>query len=582
MSSSFQEAYAPVLRASSGENVAGQRARRQPRSATGRISDTRLPDSRSPRRWVVSGNTLMLRFDSTWRGVTHHGLPGSASGQHAPVSRERSWPTDRPGDGPVRCMLTSMTCRAFLALALAACGSGPAAHPAPAVQAAPPVVPVTEPVVAATDRVPFSSEERVAELAFLRDAIRDTYAHLEVKKQQWGVDLDALFARYEPRIRAAETWTRYEAAMVGFVSELHDAHVAWRRKRGASEAKRRIVRLGLDTKLAKGELIVSNVWKGSSAEAAGLAVGDRIVAIDDEPVDRRMAVLATVRSASRVEAAAYDFAEGWPVSRAAIDAPLRARQITRERAGAVVTVGVLPETTGRPGGEPPAIELEHDGPIAVLRVRSLEGPVKKLVETVGPLMEAIFAAPHGLVIDLRGNDGGFEDNARALAARLVAGDVTGGTTRVRLSQRAREAHRAWQALVEDPDRKGWSVSQPLTAHGVAAGRYPANIAVVIDAGCRSSCETLALLLREAGGRLIGERTGGASGAPITVVLPSSKATVTIPARAMYDPHGAPIEGFGVAPDDEIFDDRAAIAAGHDPAFDAAVAWACQRQASPCP
>jgi C-terminal processing protease CtpA/Prc len=469
-----------------------------------------------------------------------------------------------------------MSRRACLALALAACASPPSGPAAPT--AAPPAAPVADP----TDRVPFSADERAAELAFLRDAIRDSYAHLEVKQQQWGVDLDALFARAEPRIRAADTWTRYEAVMVGFVSALHDAHVAWRRKRGAAESRRRIVRLGLDTRLAAGELIVSNVWPGSSAEAAGLAVGDRIVAIDGDPVDRRMASLAEVRSASRAEAAAYDFAEQWPASRIAADAAPRARLVTRERGGATATVQVTPETTGRPGGTPPAIELDHRGPIAVLRVRSLGGPIRKLGDTIAPLIAQIAASPRGLVVDLRGDDGGFEDNARALAAQLVAGDVTGGSTRVRLSPRARDAHRAWKSLAEDPDRKGWSVAEPVTVHGAAAAPYPANLAVVIDAGCRSSCETLALLLHEAGGRLIGERTGGASGAPVTVVLPMSKATVTLPARAMYDPHGEPIEGHGVAPDDEVSDDRAAIAAGRDRGFEAAIAWACQRQPAPCP
>src|SRR5215470_7716392 len=273
-----------------------------------------------------------------------------------------------------------MSRRVGLVLALAACASPPSGP------AAPPAPPAAAPVADSTDRVPFSPDERAAELAFLRDAIRDTYAHLEVKQQQWGVDLDALFAHAEPRIRAADTWTRYEAVMVGFVSALHDAHVAWRRKRGAAESRRRIVRLGLDTRIAAGELIVSNVWTGSSAEAAGLAVGDRIVAIDNDPVDRRMALLGAVRSASRIEAAAYDFAEQWPASRIAANAAPRARLITRERDGAVTTVRVTPETTGRPGGQPPAIELDHRGPIAVLRVRSLEGSTRKLRDTLAPLI----------------------------------------------------------------------------------------------------------------------------------------------------------------------------------------------------
>ncbi|HEY6177668.1 MAG TPA: S41 family peptidase, partial [Kofleriaceae bacterium] len=222
------------------------------------------------------------------------------------------------------------------------------------------------------------------------------------------------------------------------------------------------------------------------------------------------------------------------------------------------------------------------GAIAVLRIRSLAGPTRALIDALAPLVEAIVASPHGLVIDLRGNDGGFEDNALAVVARLVARDVNGGSTRVRLSQRAREAHKLWNALAEDPDRRGWSVAQPLTVHGIARAAYPASIAVVIDAGCRSSCETLAMLLHEAGARLIGDRTGGASGAPVTIVLPSSHATVTIPARAMYDARGAPIEGHGVAPDDQVSDDRASIASRHDRAFDAAIACACRGQPAPCP
>jgi hypothetical protein len=46
---------------------------------------------------------------------------------------------------------------------------------------------------------------------------------------------------------------------------------------------------------------------------------------------------------------------------------------------------------------------------------------------------------------------------------------------------------------------------------------------------------------------------------------------------MYDPRGDPIEGHGVATDEEVTDDRAAIATGHDRAFEAAIAWSCQRQ-----
>jgi C-terminal processing protease CtpA/Prc len=90
------------------------------------------------------------------------------------------------------------------------------------------------------------------------------------------------------------------------------------------------------------------------------------------------------------------------------------------------------------------------------------------------------------------------------------------------------------------------------------------MAALIDAGCRSSCEALALLLRAMGAHLYGERTGGSSGAPLSIELPKSRARVTVPAWAMFDPAGNAIEGRGVAPDDEIAPTRADLVARRDP------------------
>src|SRR5689334_17572746 len=100
---------------------------------------------------------------------------------------------------------------AALALIVFACATPPRAKPKP---------PAVDP-----DAVPFGPDERAGELAFLRDVLRETYSHLDTKKQQWGVDLDERFARYEPAIRKADTWDRYERVMVAFVSEFHDAHL---------------------------------------------------------------------------------------------------------------------------------------------------------------------------------------------------------------------------------------------------------------------------------------------------------------------------------------------------------------------
>ena len=451
---------------------------------------------------------------------------------------------------------------AALAFAMLACATQ---HPKP--KPTEPKPPAVDP-----DLVPFGPDERAGELAFLRDVLRETYSHLDTKKQQWGVDLDERFARYEPAIRKADTWARYEVVMVRFVSEFHDAHVAWRRSRGASERKTRIVRLGLSTTFVGDELIVDDIWPGSGAERAGLHVGDRIVAMDGETIERAMGDKTEVRSWSRLEDARFDFAEQWPAQRVDADAPLSDRRVTREKAdGTYETLLVTPETKPREGAKKANVTLERRGTVAVLTVRSLFGRTAGLEKQMDDAARDIFGDPHGLIVDLRGNNGGFDAGARVVASRLLAQAVTGATTRVRLSKRARE-RKEWKDLAEDSAMPGWSVAQPVTAEGRAPKPYPARMAVLIDAGCRSSCESLAMLLRAGGARLFGERTGGSSGAPLSIVMPKSGARVTVPAWAMFDLAGNPIEGRGVLPDDEVAATRADVTARRDPVLDRAAAW----------
>ena len=423
------------------------------------------------------------------------------------------------------------------------------------------------------DRVPFGPDERAQELAFLREVLRESYSHLETKRAQWGADLEQLARQYEPLIRRADTWDRYERVMVGFVSEFHDAHLAWRRRRGPREKRRRLVRLGLSTRFVEGALVVDEVWAGSGAEKAGLHVGDRIVGIDGETVEERMGALAALRSWSRLEDARYDFAEQWPAARVDLDAAPPERRVTRERAdGAYETLWVRPETAPRPGPAPPDLALEKRGGAALLSVRSLGGRAAELEARLAEMGREIFTNPSGLVVDLRGNAGGFDRAARLVAAPLCSGSVTGAQVRVRLSPRARAARPEWKELSEDPARPGWSVPQPVRAECQAPRPYPGRMAVLIDAGCRSSCEALALLLRAMGARLLGERTGGSSGAPLPVLLPRSGSRVTVPAWAMFDLDGRPIEGIGVAPDEEIIPTRAEVTARRDRALERALAY----------
>ncbi|HKA91266.1 MAG TPA: S41 family peptidase, partial [Haliangiales bacterium] len=268
-------------------------------------------------------------------------------------------------------------------------------------------------------------------------------------------------------------------------------------------------------------------------------------------------------------------AEEWPASRIRADAAPPVRRLGREPLDGVAgEIAVAAETRPRPGGTPPPFAMEADGRAIVFLARSLDVAREAAAHRMEEIARRVRDGARGLVVDLRGDGGGTEQIAVIIASALSPRVVVGGSRRVRLSARARAARPEWRDLAEDTARPGWSADLPLATTG--GGMDPGPIAVLIDAGCRSSCEQLALLLRAGGARLFGETTGGSSGAPIEVHLPQSGAWVEIPAWALVDPSGDPVEGHGVVPDEAVAPTRADVAAGRDPVRARALAWVAGR------
>lgn len=400
------------------------------------------------------------------------------------------------------------------------------------------------------DRVPFGPELREVELAFVRDVLRDSYAHLKLKQSQWGVDLDAEYERHREPLRRADTWQDYERAMVSFVASFHDGHLRWRRKRGPHETPRRHVRLGFETRYLQGRLFVSEVWPHSYAGRSGLRVGDEIVAVDGATVPLLFAEYQAARSWSRVERAVYLFERYWSTSRLPQGEEPRPRRITHRHDGdGYRTVLVPPESAM--AGPPPsgAIFLREAHGQYLLRVGSLLLRREEVLARMQAVRDTIYRRPLPVVIDLRGNPGGYDNAARVVAGSFTARPVLGALRRMRLSHRVLAARPEWRGLPSDPRRPQWSAPQAFRTEALASADYPAPLVVLIDAGCNSSCESLALLFRALGARLWGESTAGSSGGPIHVELPHSGAELSVPVWSLEDPQGRPLEGRGVHPDE---------------------------------
>jgi C-terminal processing protease CtpA/Prc len=146
----------------------------------------------------------------------------------------------------------------------------------------------------------------------------------------------------------------------------------------------------------------------------------------------------------------------------------------------------------------------------------------------------------GLLTDVRGNSGGYDPS---ILATFLRGRWSSGSYVLRT-------------------REGRRVVPP---------EYPPlPVALLVNSGTASAGETLALQFRRHGiGPIIGETTAGmASGGAFQDLL-SDNSTLWVSRRAVEDLEGRSYEGHGVPPDVEVAD-RPAAPDGEEPVIEAAV------------
>jgi carboxyl-terminal processing protease len=408
---------------------------------------------------------------------------------------------------------------------------------------------------------------RRSELALVRHDLDTMYAHRIAKLARYQLDEDKIFANAEQRLLAASSWVAYDSALYGVMAKFRDGHLGYRPPQTAApKVGYTSFRLGLKTVLAKDHLLIADVEPGSDVAAAGVLAGDEVTAIDGRAMTDVFAGEVRSRADARPESALASFTKTWSsVLVPKGDAPRTRSIVVARRSGGDVTVKITPRLPIAEKHE--AVSITHVGDVAVVTIASLEGNKSRALAIDKALAEARGAK--GIVVDLRGNRGGIDKVGNRVVAGLAPGKALIARYRVLAAPETLARRPMWKDLKAESD--GFSAEQVLTVDGLDHA-YAGKIAIVIDAGCISTCEIVTSALRaDVGAVLLGEVTGGSSGAPVSVTLPASRGTIQIPTWNLTTVDGKTIEDDGVAPDVEVYATPDALADHHDAPLDAAIA-----------
>jgi carboxyl-terminal processing protease len=270
--------------------------------------------------------------------------------------------------------------------------------------------------------------------------------------------------------------------------------------------------VGLVLARAQGGTVVAGVPPGSPAGQAGIAAGDRLLAVDGSPVDRLPVTEVVARLRGRAAAGSADHAAG-PGSPVAL-------------------------TVQRPGAAPRQLTLRR----AVLAARDVEadqpapGVLRISVHAfsngvAAEVRDALGRAPHrAVLLDLRGNSGGLLAESVATASVFLDGGLVAS---YQVGDERRE-------LIAAP---GGDTRTPLV--------------VLVDGGTMSAAELLAGALQDrCRAVLVGTRTFGKG----TVQQPSRLPDGSVLERTVgryFTPAGRSPDGSGLLPDVTVPDPAAA-------------------------
>lgn len=197
----------------------------------------------------------------------------------------------------------------------------------------------------------------------------------------------------------------------------------------------------------------------------------------------------------------------------------------------------------------PTVDTKKEGNVFVISLYSFNAISEAKMEEA--LQEYAQSGASRLIVDLRGNPGGFLQSAVSIASYFVPA----GKTVVR--------ENFGEGLPEEVYR----------SQGKTLGEFmPEEMLVLVDGGSASASEILAGALQEHGiAKLLGEQTFGKGSVQELVSLKDGSSLKVTVAR-WFTPNGVSISEGGLTPDIVVERTPQQVVDGIDPQLEAAIAW----------
>jgi carboxyl-terminal processing protease len=360
-----------------------------------------------------------------------------------------------------------------------------------------------------------------------------------------GVDWQKVRETYEPKATAAKTDTELYTVLRQMLAELKLSHFGifppdaeMKNAQSASGV------IGVELKMLDGQAVISQIQNSSTAEQAGLKTGFVIQKVDGKTVAELLAPLEDSMSKRGLsEAQKRLYRERILLS------------LINGKAATRANIAVLDGKNQTQVFDVPRIEHKGEMSLAVgnFPAQEVVFEAKKLENNVGYIRFNMWVIPQmlkireairsmkdasGIIIDLRGNPGGFGGMATGVAGLLVKEQTSLGTMKSRNNETK-------------------FIIYPQT------DVYQGKVVVLTDYGSASTSEIFAAGLQEIGrAQVVGERSAGA-------VLPSVFEKLPTGAIFQYvisdykSPKNILLEHRGAIPDTEVKLTRESLLKGRD-------------------